>query len=138
MADETDIGILPEKLTRVYLKIRDRRAELKAAFDEEDKKLKAQQEKISAALLDFCKKNNLETVKTTAGVFYRTVKTRYWTNDWEALNAFVKEHDVPEFYEKRLNQTAVKEYIQDELGGRVPEFINVSSEYQVSVRKARK
>lgn len=134
MANE-ETGGLPEKLTRVYMKIRDRRAEIKAAFDAEDKELVAKQDKIKEALLQFCKDHNVDSVKTPAGTFYRTVKTRYWTSDWEAMNAFIKEHDVPEFYEKRLNQTAVKEFIESELKGEVPDCVNVSSEYQIGVRK---
>lgn len=137
MSDEKPHGEMPEKLTRVFLKIRDKRAEIKAAFDVEDKKLIAQQDKVKAALLDFCKINGLDSVKTPAGTFFRTVKTRYWTNDWEAMNAFIKEHDVPEMYEKRLNQTVVKEFIAEELDGDAPDFINITSEYQVSVRKTK-
>lgn len=138
MSDKEEAhGGLPEKLTRVFLKIRDRRSEIKAAFDEEDKKLVAQQDKVKEALLNFCKANGLDSVKTPAGTFFRTVRTRYWTNDWDAMNAFIKENDIPEFYEKRLNQTAVKEFIADELDGETPEFINVKSEYQVSVRKKK-
>lgn len=128
---------LPEKLTRVYLKIRDKRAELKSAFDAEDKAMLAQQDKVKAALLGFCKDNGVDSVKTGAGTFFRSIKRRYWTNDWDAMNAFIKRHDVPEFYEKRLNQTAVKEFIAEELDDEVPECISVSSEYQVSVRKAK-
>lgn len=128
---------LPEKLTKVYLKIRDKRAELKSAFDAEDKVLIAQQDKVKAALLNFCKDNDVDSVKTGAGTFFRTVKTRYWTNDWDAMNSFIEQHKTPEFYEKRLNQTAVREFINEELNGEVPECINVSSEYQVSVRKAK-
>lgn len=134
---EEQNGGLPEKLTRVFLKIRDKRSELKAAFDAEDKKLTAQQDKVKSALLDFCKENGLDSVKTPAGTFFRTVKTRYWTNDWDAMNAFIKKHDVPEMYEKRLNQTVVKEFIAEELDGDTPDFINIKSEYQVSVRKAK-
>lgn len=137
MTDKENSGGLPEKLTRVFIKIRDRRSELKAEFDAEDNKLKDQQEKIKAALLDFCKDNNVESVKTNAGTFFRTVKTRYWTNDWDAMNAFIKENDTPEMYEKRLNQTAVKQFIEEELDGEAPDFINVTSEYQVSVRKSK-
>lgn len=136
MSEEKSQG-LPEKLTKVFLKIRDKRAELKAAFDEEDKVLKDKQEKVKDALLSFCKDNDVDSVKTSAGTFFRTVKTRYWTNDWDAMNSFISQHSVPEFYEKRLNQTAVREFINEELDGEVPECINVSSEYQVSVRKAK-
>lgn len=125
---------LPEQLTRVFLKIRDRRSELKAAFDAEDKKLQEQQDKVKAALLEHCNTNNVESVRTDSGTFFRTTKTRFWTNDWDALNKFVIENNLPEFYEKRLNQTIVRDYIAEELDGERPDFINVSSEYQISVR----
>ena len=136
MTDEVNVG-LPAKLTRVFLKIRDKRAEIKQAFDAEDKQLLEKQDKIKDALLTFCKDNNLDSVRTESGTFFRTVKTRYWTNDWDAMNAFIKEHDVPEFYEKRLNQAVVKEFINEELEGEVPDFVNIKSEYQVTVRKAK-
>lgn len=137
MSDNETAGGLPEQLTRVYLKLRDKRAAIKATFDAEDRELKAKQERVKEALLDFCKDNGLDSVKTSAGSFYRTLKTRYWTNDWEAMNAFIRDNDVPEFYEKRLNQTVVRGFITDELDGEVPDFINLSTEYQVSVRKAK-
>ena len=42
-----------EKLTRTYIKIRDKRAELSAKFKEEDDALKDQQDRIKRALLDY-------------------------------------------------------------------------------------
>jgi hypothetical protein len=47
---------------------------------------------------------------------------------------FIKEHDVPEFFEKRLNQTHVREFLEDN-PDLVPMGLNVDSEYVVSVRK---
>ena len=89
---------------RLTLKIKAKRAELSANFDTEDTILKNQQELIKTELLDYLKENDLKSVKTEAGTFYKTVKTRYWTSDWEAMHKFVLEHEVPEFFEKRLSQ----------------------------------
>jgi len=127
-------GIPVEKLTKVYIKIRDKRAELKAAFDAEDKALIEKQDKLKRALLDYCKTQGVDSVRTAEGIFYRSTKTRYWTNDWESMNKFIMTNEVPEFYEKRLNQTTVKEFLEQNPDV-LPPGLNVDSEYVITVRK---
>ena len=123
-----------EKLTKIYLKIKAKRAELSAKFKEEDQELNAQLEQEKKALLEYCNDHGVDSVKTTEGLFYRSVKTRYWTSDWSAMYEFVLEHEVPEFFDKRLNQSNVKQFLEDnpEL---VPQGLNVNSEYIIAVRK---
>jgi hypothetical protein len=125
---------LAEKLTRVYLKIRDKKAQLSAEFKKQEDDLNQQLDQVKAALLNYCKEQGLESVKTSEGIFYRSVKTRYWTSDWEAMHQFVMEHNVPEFLEKRLNQTNVRTFLEDN-PETVPKGLNVDSEYIISVRK---
>ena len=124
---------LAEKLTRVYLKIRDKKAQLSSDYKKQEEDLNQKLDKVKAALLDYCKEQGLESVKTSEGLFYRSVKTRYWTSDWEAMHKFVMEHDVPEFLEKRLNQTNVKTFLEEN-PETVPMGLNVDSEYIISVR----
>jgi len=125
---------LAEKLTRVYLKIRDKKAQLSSDFKRQEEDLNQKLDKVKAALLDYCKEQGIESVKTSEGLFYRSVKTRYWTSDWEAMHKFVMEHDVPEFLEKRLNQTNVRTFLEEN-PETVPKGLNVDSEYIISVRK---
>jgi len=127
-------GVTVDKLTRVYLKIRDKRAELAAKFKEQDDALSAQLDAVKAALLEHCKEHNVDSVRTEHGLFYRTVRTRYWTSDWAAMHKFIMEQGAPEFLEKRLNQTAVKEFLAEN-PETVPPGLNVDSEYAISVRK---
>ena len=123
-----------EKLTKVYLKIKQKRSELSAEFKEHDDKLAYQQDKIKKALLDYCKEQGVESVRTSEGMFYRTTRQRYWTSDWDSMYKFVLEHNVPEFFDKRLNQTNVKQFLEEnpELA---PMGLQVDSEYVISVRK---
>ena len=72
-----------------------------------------QLEKIKAALLKYCQEQGLESVKTSAGLFYRSVKTRYWTSDWSSMYEFVLENEVPEFFDKRLNQGNVRQFLEE-------------------------
>jgi hypothetical protein len=130
----SDTTVSVEKLTRIYIKIRDKRAEISANFKVEDDKLKAQQDKVKRALLDHCKEHNVESVRTSEGLFYRSVKKRYWTSDWDSMNKFILTNEVPEFYEKRLNQTVVKQFLEEN-PDTVPPGLNVDSEYAISVRK---
>lgn len=123
-----------DKLTRVYLKIKNRRSEIKREFEEEDNRLKDQQEQIKRALLNHCKEHNVDSVRTADGTFYRSIRSKYWTNDWESIYNFVLEHKVPELFSKSLNQTNVKQFLEEHPDLR-PEGLNVDSEYVISVRK---
>lgn len=129
MEDKDRLG----KLTKAYINIRARRTEIASEFKKEDDGLKEQQDKIKATLLEFCKENNIDSVRTEAGMFYRSQKRRYWTSDWESMHKFILEHEAPEFLEKRLNQTAVKEFLEEN-PDILPPGLNVQSEYTISIR----
>jgi len=126
--------VLPEKLVKVYIKMRAKRAELSAAFDEQDNKIKAQMEKVKAALLEYCKENSVESVRTTEGLFYRTVKTNYWTSDWESMGKFILEHQAPELLEKRIHQGNMRQFLEEHPDV-LPPGLNVDSEYGITVRR---
>jgi len=123
-----------DKLTRVYVKIRDAKAALAADFKQKDEELSGQLNEIKSALLDYCKSQNVESVRTEAGLVYRTVRTRYWTSDWESMHAFIVENNLPQLLEKRLNQGAVKQLLE-ESPEMVPPGVNADSEYTITVRK---
>ena len=131
---ENDMTVSVEKLVKTYAKIRDKRSELTAKYKEEEGKLREQQDKVKLALLSYCKEHEVDSVRTASGLFYRTVKQRYWTSDWESMHAFILAHNVPEFFEKRLNQTHVRQFIEEN-PDLLPAGLNVDSEYTISVRK---
>lgn len=136
MTNETegDVALTPDMLTRTYIKIRNKRAEIKAAFEDQDNALEAQLNALKSELLDYCKAQNIDSVRTQEGTFYRTIKTRYWTNDWDSMNRFILENEVPQFYEKRLNQTVMKQFLEENPDV-LPPGLNVDSEYVITVRK---
>tara|TARA_R110000803_G_scaffold33099_3_gene72574 strand:- start:1976 stop:2428 length:453 start_codon:yes stop_codon:yes gene_type:complete len=128
----SDIPI--EKLTRAFLKIKTKRGELKSEFTEQDDALNLQQEKIKYALLKHCAETGAESVRTSEGLFYRTVKQKYWTSDWESMHEFVLENKVPQLFAKSLNQTNVKQFLEEN-PDKLPKGLNVDSEYMISIRK---
>ena len=125
-----------EKLVKVYIKLRD---EIKRVTDERDaeiNQLKEKQNAISQAMLAALRETGAESMRTTHGTVWKTVKTRYFVNDWAAFNAFVKEHDAIELFEKRIHQTNMTEFLKNNPGV-IPPTLNADSQYDVSVRKSK-
>jgi len=123
-----------EKMTSAFIKIRTERSVLSAKFKTEDDKLVRQQDILKRALLDYCENHGLESVRTSAGLFFRSSKTKYWTSDWEAMHKFIMEHNVPEFLDKRLNVTNIKQFLEEN-PNTVPDGLKIDKEFVISVRK---
>ena len=123
-----------EKLTKTYIRIREERASLSASYKEKDTALVNQLDVVRQGLLNYCEKHGVESVKTSEGLFYRTTKTKYWTSDWESMHKFILEHGVPELFDKRLNQSNLKEFLEENPDV-YPEGLNKDTEYVITVRK---
>lgn len=129
-----DNQIPVEKLVKVYLKMRDAHTAMLHEFQEKENAIKEQMAKVKSALLEHCKEHSVESVRTAEGLFFRTVKQSYWTNDWESMGKFVVEHNVPEILEKRLHQGNVKQFLEEN-PTLLPPGLNVDSQYSVTVRR---
>lgn len=125
-----------EKLVKAYIKMRDARSELKAKFEEEDNAITEQMTTIERLLLDVCKKAGADSVNIKgAGTIIRGVSTRYWTSDWEAMHNFIKENNAVDLLERRIAQTAMKEFLKDN-PDKMPKGLNVDSKYTITVRRS--
>lgn len=123
-----------EQLVSVYIKMRDKRQQLQREYDEADGKIKEQQDAVTQALLDICKEQGAEGLRTPAGSVFRTVKTRYWSNDWGSMKEFIKEHDAFELLEQRVHQTNMKNFLEEH-PDLMPPGMNVDSRYSITVRR---
>jgi len=134
MTDEKKPKVPTDKLVKAYLKMNAALTEKRHAYEAEEKVLKDKMAKVKSALLAYCKEENVDSVKTSEGLFFRTVKRNYWTNDWEAMGRFVVEHNVPQLLHERLHQTNLKEFLEAN-PDLLPPGLNVDSEYSVTVRR---
>jgi hypothetical protein len=125
-----------DKLARVYVKIRDARVELKNEFDKKDAELKEDLDMIASQLLEICKGTNADTLKTSGGTVMRTVKTRYWTSDWEAMYNLIADTGELGLLEQRIHQGNMKEFLKEN-PEKLPIGLNVDSRYDVIVRRAK-
>ena len=123
-------------LAGVYIKIRDARTTLKAEFTMQDSVLQEQMDLLETNMLDACKDLNASSIKTPHGTIIRSVKSRYWTNDWDSMYTFIKEQGAFGLLEKRLHQTNMKEFLVEN-PDLLPMGLNVESEYTVVVRRPK-
>lgn len=125
-----------DKLVKVYIKIRDAKAAKTKELEDEIAKLDEQLGTVEAELLELCKSTGQDGGKTQHGSFRRSIKTRYWTSDWDKMYDFIKEHNAPELLERRVAQTAFKEFLSSN-PDKMPEGMNVDSRYAITVTRAR-
>lgn len=123
-----------DKLVRAYIKIRDARAKLKEEYEARDAELDGDMKTISDSLLELCKATGADSIRTPNGTAIRTVKTRYWTSDWDSMYNFVKEHDAFALLERRIHQTNMQAWLGDNPEA-LPPGLNSESSYSISVRR---
>lgn len=119
-----------DKLVKVYLKLREARAELK----QQDEELEQQQKLIQNELLELCKSMGAESIRTEFGTIIRSTQRRYWTNDWDSFYKFIKEHDAFQLLQKRITNTNMAQFLEENPDLHPP-GLNVDAEYTVSVRR---
>ena len=131
----TGVEIPLEKLTRIYIKMREKKAEVAHEMEDKIDKIDSDMKTVKSAILQHMKDIGAESLKTSAGVVYRTVRTTYATSDWESMNKFILKHSVPELLEKRIHQTNMKAFLEEnpEL---IPAGLNANSEYSVTIRRS--
>jgi len=125
-----------EALVSAYINIRDERDRIINQQKQALKELELQLETVSKALLEICKENKLDGFRTDFGTVSQITKTEYWTNDWESLYAFIKENDAFHLLHKRVNQSGMKEFLEEHPDLH-PAGLNVDQEYSIRVTRPR-
>lgn len=123
------------KLVAVYTKIRNKRAEIKKAYEAEDDALKAQLAKLEGVMLSSLATTNTDAIRTEAGTFYRQEDVTPSCSDWQAFYDWVKHNDAFDALERRIKKTFITEYMEGHEGS-VPPGVSVYRQYVVRVRKA--
>lgn len=124
------------KLVQVYLKMRDAKELMVREHETKLAELTEQMDIVEQELLEICKATGQDGGKTTYGSFSKTIKTRYWTNDWDSMYGFIKENDVPQILERRIHQGNFKEFMEAN-PDKLPVGLNVDSKYSITVRRAK-
>lgn len=125
-----------DRLTKIYLKIRDAKDELTSKFKQDVAELEAQMATLEQEMLETCKTMNASSIRTPHGTIIRSMKSRYWTNDWDSMYDFIEETGAFGLLEKRIHQTHMKEFLAEN-PDIYPKGMNVENEYTVVVRRSK-
>ncbi len=123
----------PDKLATIYIKMREAIQEK----EEEIKKIKVQQEKVTQEMLTLCEEQNIDSLKTPAGTISRRVRTSYWPSDWDKMHGFIKENSAFHLLEKRVHTSNMKEFLEANPDV-APPGLQTNRKYTISVLKPRK
>ena len=126
--------ITPDKLAKTYLRIRAERSMLSAKYKEEDGNLIRQLDIIKQAMLDHCEDHNVESVRTSEGLFFRSTKKKYWVSEWDAIHKLIVEENAPQLLDKRINQANMRQFLEENPDLK-PEGLEIEEEVTISVRK---
>ena len=128
----TDIPI--NTIVDTYIRIRDSKDALTNKYKAEAAELDAQMAVLKHKLLDVSKETGVTSFSTENATAYRTIKSRYWTNDWESFYGFMREHGAMELLEKRIHQMNMKEFMEQNPDVHPP-GLNIDSEYEITIRR---
>jgi hypothetical protein len=131
MENEVAAEVPIEKLTRIYIKMREKKSEM----NQQIQKLEHDMGKVKSAMLQYMKDEGLESLRTESGLVYRTVRTVYGTDNWEEMHKFILNHQVPDLLEKRIAQLNMKAFLEEN-PDLIPPGLNANPEYSVTVRRS--
>jgi hypothetical protein len=122
-----------DKLVAIHSKIKAKMEGLDRQLAELDE----QRTQVRLAIKDQMKALGLTSVQTSTGTVSLMKKTRYNTQDWDSFKAFVLEHQVVDLLEKRIAQTNMAQFLEENPGV-LPPGLNSVTEFDIRVTKARK
>jgi len=129
-----EVEVIPlDKLVAIHAKIKAKQAKL----DKELADLEEQREEIRLAIKDQMKALGLTSVRTSSGTVSLMKSTRYNTQDWDSFKAFVLEHQVVDLLEKRIAQSNMAQFLEENPGV-VPPGLNSTTGFDIRVTPIRK
>lgn len=118
----------------IYIKMRDKKAQMKAEFDASIAPLNEKMEKLEAKLLDVFNKTGMDSVKTEFGTAYTTTRVTASVADREIFMNHIKENDEWALLEVRASKTAVEQY--RDTNNDLPPGVSMREERVVNIRRS--
>lgn len=119
----------------LYIQLRDKKAQLKAEYEDAVGPVQAKLDALEAKLLEVFNKTGTSSVKTEAGTAYASVRTSASVADREVFMNFVKNNGEWGLLEVRASKTAVDEY-RSSHDDQLPPGVNLREERVVNIRRS--
>ena len=123
-----------DRLVKAYIAMRDERAELSKEYTNADRKIEQQMEMVEAELVKMCRDVGADSLRTSFGNVYKTVKTSYETSDWDNMYKFVVENNIPHVLQRRISSLNMKQFLEEN-PTLMPIGMNVVNKYAVMIKR---
>ena len=117
-----------------YIALRDRKAELKAAYDASVKDIDAAMVRVENYLLNMMQELGVESVRTPFGTPYISKRTSASVADWESFLDFVKTHDEWSMLKRDVAKTIVAAWREEH--NDLPPGLNWREERVVNIKRS--
>ena len=124
-----------EQVAVAIVAIRDEITKINKDADKKIKHLEREKESLEGYCDQKLDQSGAESVKTASGTIIRQEKIRYSTEDWERMYKFIEDHDAFELLEKRIHQTNMRRYLEDNPDNH-PKGLNAFREFKITVRRS--
>lgn len=123
-----------DKIVERYVQLRDRKAEMKAAYEASVADITSAMNRLEGAILQTLNEQGVESVRTEAGTAMKIRSTSATVADWDSLLGFVRQNERWDMLEKRVSKTAVEQYraANEDL----PPGINYKEAITIGIRRA--
>lgn len=122
-------------LVEGYIKLRDKKAEIKARHEAEMAPVNAMMERIETHILAQMQEQGVDSYAVRGvGTAYISTTTKANVADWDSLLGFIRANSLWQLLERRVAKSAVDEYVaanQD-----LPPGVNYSQAVAVNVRRS--
>lgn len=123
------------RIIAAYLKIRNEKTAFKRASDAIIDDYDAKMDRLSAELLRRMNEQKVKNLGADAGIAVREKKIIPRADDWDKFYEWVRETGMFEALEKRIKQTFIQEYMEEN-GGAIPPGVSVMTQYKAIVKKS--
>lgn len=123
-----------DELAEEFIKLRDAKKKLEEIYEQKKEVFETRMREITNELTLICEEQNASSIRTAHGTIIRSVTTDYSTTDWDAMHALVLKHQAPYLLWKRINNSAMKDFLESH-PEEYPPGLRIDSKYTVTVRK---
>lgn len=117
-----------------YIELRDKKAELSAAYKKKIAGLDAALDQLEVILLEKLNEIGMDSAKGSTGTVYKSKRTSATVADWDYVLDHIQKNELWNMLEKRVSKQAVEQYVEEH--GDLPPGINWREEVVVNIRRS--
>lgn len=122
------------KMARVYVKMRDKKAEIMRLAEEECEAIQKKMSIIEIEMLKVLQAQDADSIATPDGTIYKQIDLKPSCADWQVFYEWIAKENAFDALERRIKKTFIKDYIEQH-DDKLPPGVNVLREWKVTVRR---